>query len=86
MSSPTVGPGPQPFVGSIAVNSRPQGAVVFLNGRRVGTTPLLVPDLPVGSRAVRLTMSGYNTWSQAVQVVTDRRTTVSATLVEASRQ
>jgi len=28
-------------------------------------------------------MSGYNTWSQAVQVVADRRTTVSATLIEA---
>ena len=74
---------PQTFVGSISINSRPQGAVVFLNGRRVGTTPLLMPELPVGSRAVRLTMSGYNTWSQAVQVVADRRTTVSATLMEA---
>lgn len=74
---------PQSFLGSISINSRPQGAVIFLNGRRVGTTPLLMPDLPVGSRAVRLTMSGYNTWSQAVQVVADRRTTVSATLIEA---
>jgi hypothetical protein len=74
---------PQSFVGSISINSRPEGAVVFLNGRRVGTTPLLMPELPVGSRAVRLTMSGYDTWSQAVQVVADRRTTVSANLVEA---
>ena len=77
--------GPQSFVGSISINSRPEGAVVFLNGQRVGTTPLLVPDLPVGSRAVRLTMSGYNPWSQAVQVVADRRTTVSATLEELRR-
>jgi hypothetical protein len=52
----------------------------------MGATPLLVPDLPVGSRAVRLTMSGYNTWSRAVQVVADRRTTVSATLVEELRR
>ncbi|HEX2460430.1 MAG TPA: PEGA domain-containing protein, partial [Vicinamibacterales bacterium] len=71
------------FVGSISINSRPQGAVVFLNGRRVGTTPLLMPELPVGSRAVRLTLSGYSTWSRAVQVVADRRTTLSATLEEA---
>lgn len=77
--------GPQSFVGSISIDSRPAGAVVFLNGRRVGTTPLLMPELPVGSRAVRLTMSGYNTWSQAVQVVADRRTTVSATLEELRR-
>ena len=83
VSARTVRTRPQSFLGSISINSRPQGAVVFLNGRRVGTTPLLMPELPVGSRAVRLTMSGYNTWSQAVQVVADRRTTVSATLIEA---
>ena len=77
---PTVRARQQSFVGSISINSRPQGAVVFLNGRRVGTTPLLMPELPVGSRAVRLTMSGYSTWSRAVQVVADRRTTLSATL------
>jgi hypothetical protein len=71
---------PASFVGSISINSSPEGAVVFLNGRRVGTTPLLMPELPVGSRAVRLTMSGYSTWSRAVQVVADRRTTISATL------
>ena len=82
VSARTVRTRPQAFVGSISINSRPQGAVVFLNGRRVGTTPLHMPELPVGSRAVRLTMSGYNTWSQAVQVVADRRTTVSATLIE----
>ena len=83
VSARTVRTRPQSCLGSISINSRPQGAVVFLNGRRVGTTPLLMPELPVGSRAVRLTMSGYNTWSQAVQVVADRRTTVSATLIEA---
>jgi hypothetical protein len=75
----------QSFVGSISINSRPQGAVVFLNGQRVGTTPLLMPELPVGSRAVRLTMSGYSTWSRAVQVVADRRTTLSATLEQAQQ-
>jgi PEGA domain-containing protein len=83
VSARTVRTRPQSFLGSMSINSRPEGAVVFLNGRRVGTTPLLMPELPVGSRAVRLTMSGYNTWSQAVQVVADRRTTVSATLIEA---
>jgi hypothetical protein len=76
----TVRTRPQSFVGSISIHSRPEGADVFLNGRRVGTTPLHMPELPVGSRAVRLTMSGYSTWSRAVQVVADRRTTLSAIL------
>ena len=56
-----------------------------MNGRRMGTTPLELQNLPVGSRAVRLTLDGYDTWSRAVEVVADRPTTIVASL-EASRR
>jgi hypothetical protein len=56
-----------------------------MNGRRMGTTPLELDDLPVGSRAIRLTLDGYDTWSRAVEVVADRRTTIAASL-ETSRR
>ena len=55
-----------------------------MNGRRMGTTPLELQSLPVGSRAVRLTLDGYDTWSRAVEVVANRQTTIVASL-EASR-
>lgn len=51
-----------------------------MNGQHVGVTPLVLEDLPVGSRAVRLTLAGYETWSQSVQVVANRRTTIAAAL------
>jgi hypothetical protein len=68
------------FLGSISVSSTPEGATVFVNGRQVGTTPLLLSDLPVGSRALRLTMPGYDSWTTSVRVVADQRTTVAAAL------
>jgi hypothetical protein len=68
------------FQGSLVITSRPGGAAIFMNGRHVGTTPLVLNDLPVGSRAVRLTLAGYAPWSRAVQVVAQQRTTVAATL------
>jgi hypothetical protein len=71
---------PQPFLGSIAVSSTPQGASVFVNGRQVGTTPVVLSDLPVGSRALRLTLAGYDAWSASVRVVAGQDTTVSAAL------
>jgi PEGA domain-containing protein len=71
---------PQPFLGSITVSSTPEGASVFVNGRQVGTTPVVLPDLSVGSRALRLTMAGYDTWSASVRVVAGQQTTVSASL------
>lgn len=72
------------FRGSLQINSRPDGAAVFINGRQVGTTPLVLGDLPIGSRVVRLTLAGYEPWSRAVQVVAYQRTGLAATL-QASR-
>jgi hypothetical protein len=71
---------PQPYRGSLVVTSIPEGATVFINGLPAGTTPVALMDLPVGSRAVRLTMEGYDAWSRAVQVVVNRRTEVNAVL------
>ena len=71
---------PQPFRGSLRVTSTPAGAAVLINGLRAGTTPVVLRDLPVGSRAVRVSLEGYDRWSRAVQVVANRRTEVNAIL------
>ena len=70
----------QSFRGSMAVGSRPEGADVFLNGRRAGRTPLVLTDVPAGSTAVRVTMDGHQPWSRAIQIVAYQRTRVTATL------
>ncbi len=66
--------------GTLVVQSTPAGAAVFINNRPAGKTPLVMRSLPVGSRAVRLTLNGHATWSRGVQVVAGERTTVSAKL------
>jgi hypothetical protein len=71
---------PQPYRGSLLVTSSPEGAAVFINGHSAGTTPVVLEDLSVGSRAVRVTMEGYDIWSRAVHVVAHRRTEVNAIL------
>jgi hypothetical protein len=68
------------FRGVIVVNSRPSGARVFLNGRSVGTTPLVLKNQTAGSRAVRLTLDGYDSWTSAVRVVADTETRLRAEL------
>jgi len=69
-----------PFRGSLVVNSRPSGARVFLNGRSVGRTPLVLRNEPAGSRAIRVDLDGYEPWSSAVQVVADTETRLRAEL------
>jgi PEGA domain-containing protein len=73
------------FRGSVSISSQPQGADVFMNGQRVGTTPLVLQNLDVGSRALRLTLDGHETWSRAVQVVANERATVVARLQRSTR-
>jgi len=68
------------FRGALAVNSRPVGARVSINGQSFGVTPLMLNRLPAGSRVVRLTAQGYHPWSSSVRVVANQRNSVTATL------
>ena len=71
------------YKGSLAIRSAPLGARVFVNGRPVGSTPLVLDDLPVGSRAIRLEADGYERWSASTRIVANQQTRLSATLARA---
>jgi hypothetical protein len=68
------------YRGALALSSSPEGAQVVLNGKVVGQTPVVLNDLPVGSRAIVVRRDGYSAWSASVRVVANQRTTVRATL------
>jgi len=73
-------PVPSGYRGGLALTSTPAGAQVVLNGKVVGETPVVLNDLPVGSRAIVVRRDGYSPWSASVRVVANQRTTVKATL------
>jgi PEGA domain len=64
----------------LAIESKPSGAVVFLDGKQVGTTPLTFPLVKVGAHAVRITLEGYQPWSSSVQVSATEPNRVTASL------
>ena len=68
------------YQGSLRINSQPASATVFVNNKVVGQTPLVLSSLAVGSRAVRLELSGYAPWSRSVQVVANQSANVTARL------
>ena len=85
---PSAAPRPasvRPYTGSLAVHSSPEGAQVFINSVSVGATPLLLQDTPVGSRAVRVELIGYQRWSSAVRIVARERTLVVAKLLPSTQ-
>lgn len=68
------------FTGALAVDSRPAGAKVYMDGRLVGTTPMTLPSVAAGSHAIRLEHDGYRRWSSSVRVVASQQNRVTASL------
>ena len=50
---------PLPAAGHLLVESAPAGALVFVDGRRVGQTPVRVPNLAMGRHDIRVARSGF---------------------------
>jgi hypothetical protein len=74
-------PAPSSTASGLVVDSRPQGAVVTINGVRAGTTPLTIETLAPGSHTVLLERPGYRPWSTTVEVKPGERLRVAASLV-----
>ena len=70
-----------PQKGSIYATSNPSGAKVYLDGTYKGTSPITIPNVPVGSHTVKYTKSGYDDCSKAVTVNADQQTNVHCDLV-----
>ncbi len=54
--------------GSIALDSEPSGAVVWLDGEEVGATPLSVSNVAAGAHRVVLSAPDYADWSSEIRV------------------
>ena len=79
-------PAPTTAAGAIFVDSRPQAARVMIDGRFAGTTPLRVPDVRRGNHIVRIERTGYNAFSQTVDVQAGGQARVTAALEERQEQ
>ena len=69
---------------SLAVESRPAGARVFINREVVGVTPLVL-SVPLGTHQVRIESDGYRPWVTNVEVTTAEPARVAASLERGSR-
>jgi serine/threonine protein kinase len=79
-AKPATPPPVKTAAGSLVVDSRPAGAAVFLDGRRVGTTPLVLDTLKVGDYTIGLDITGYKRWASTVKVTSGERSRVAASL------
>nr|QNO52394.1 hypothetical protein IAKEDICC_00015 [Methanosarcinales archaeon ANME-1 ERB6] len=82
--STTLVPKTTPATGTISVSSSPSSANVYLDNTYKGITPLTIPDISTGTHTIKVTLAGYDDWSQNVQVTSGETLPVPASLTKTS--
>lgn len=73
-------PKPQPTTGTLSITSSPSDAVVKVDGKYMGTTPLTLDNQNPGIYKMTLSAEGYQTDTLSVIVSVGKTSTCSATL------
>lgn len=73
-------PKPTPIYGSIDINSSPVDCDIYIDGKKVGTSPMFVQEYLIGKHDIRLTKQGYSDCTQSVTISEGQTAEVSATL------
>ncbi len=70
-------------LGTLRINSSPEGAQVFLDGEQVGITPMVMENLPTGRWRFEFRKRGFNTTHQFGEIRNARETSLDVLLREA---
>jgi hypothetical protein len=73
------------YRGTLTIRSEPSAAAVFVDGQAVGSTPLVLDAIAIGSRVIRIEAPGYERWSSVARVVANRKTSIDASLKQSGR-
>lgn len=73
-------PPPQSYTGAIYVDSRPRGAQVLVDGKLMGTTPVRIPEIRIGSHVVRLRLADHRDWTTSTRVTSGQESRVTGSL------
>ena len=78
-------PAPTPIYGSLSIESTPNYATIFIDGKPMGETPKFVKEILVGAHEIRLSKEGCVDFTQSVTIAKGERMQVNATLADGSR-
>lgn len=73
---------PKPIYTTVEISSRPSKTTVYIDGKRMGETPLIASEVLVGSHRVTFKRDGYTTVEKTVELKENVENTLSAELVK----
>ena len=70
----------QQITGRLNVDCRPLGSEVYVDGKKVGTTPNIFRDIQVGQRRVEIRKEGYESLTKTVTINENEQASVTGSL------
>ena len=70
--------------GRLNVDCRPLGSEVYVDGKKVGTTPNIFRDIPIGSRSVEIRKQGYEPLKKTIEIKENEQSLLTGTLTAIS--
>ena len=73
---------PKPIYGTFEVSGSPADATIYVDGKKAGTTPLVVNNVLVGAHKIRIEKDGYDKQEKSVQITEGQETALAYTLIK----
>ena len=73
---------PLPIYGSLIVDGSPADVAVYVDEKKVGTSPLFVSELLIGTHTIRLEKDGYDQQEKSVQIAENQESMLDFTLTK----
>ena len=74
-------PTPTPIYGSLNMESTPNLATIFIDGKEVGKTPKAISEILVGEHEIRLSKDGYADYIEMVTITRGERSQIKTTMI-----
>ena len=75
---------PIPAFGSMVIEGEPSGSIVYIDNEKMGETPLVVNQVKVGNRKLRVESNGYDAYVSNVLVEENQEKWINYTLAKAT--
>ena len=62
---------PTPIYGSLDINSTPTDADIYIDGTKVGTTPMLLPECLIGQHTIKISKPGHSDYTTTITLAED---------------
>lgn len=79
-------PKPTPIYGSLNIESTPNFATIYIDGKMVGETPKFVKEILIGQHEIKLLKEGHEDYNKSVEITRDCNIQVVASLEKYNAQ